>query len=64
MIQIKISQIFPLLAAAIISFRKENLLLANNLHHVEAILADISSLPVVPLLQLALERNYLTVARK
>lgn len=48
---------FPLLAATILSFRRENLLIANNLHNVEAVLADLSSLPVIPLLQLALKKN-------
>ncbi|CAG5103999.1 Similar to TBC1D19: TBC1 domain family member 19 (Homo sapiens) [Cotesia congregata] len=47
-------EIIPLLAVTILSFRKENLLQVNNLVNVEAILADLSSLKVMPLLQLAL----------
>ena len=50
-------QLFPLLAAAILSFRKENLLRVSNLSGVESVLADLSSLPIVPLLQLALART-------
>ena len=50
-------QLFPLLAASIISFRKENLLRITNLGGVESVLADLSSLPIVPLLQLALART-------
>ena len=75
-------QLFPLLAAAILSFRKENLLRVKDisrrtiLHHViiclsfyqprpqvntmvgvETVLADLSSLPIIPLLQLALARG-------
>ncbi|KAK0087299.1 hypothetical protein PV325_001336 [Microctonus aethiopoides] len=45
-------EIIPLLAVTILSFRKENLLQVNNLHN--AVLADLSSLKVMPLLQLAL----------
>ena len=52
-----IVQLFPLLAAAILSFRKENLLRVSNLSGVESVLADLSSLPIVPLLQLALART-------
>ncbi|KAK0167282.1 hypothetical protein PV327_004701 [Microctonus hyperodae] len=47
-------EIIPILAVTILSFRKENLLQVNNLHNVEAVLADLSSLKVMPLLQLAL----------
>ena len=50
-------EVFPLLAASILSFRKDNLLRVNNITGVEAVLADLSSLPIVPLLQLALARN-------
>ena len=48
-------EVFPILAAAIISFRKDNLMQVTTLQNVEAVLADLSSLPVIPLLQLALE---------
>ncbi|XP_043284547.1 TBC1 domain family member 19 isoform X2 [Venturia canescens] len=47
-------EIISLLAVTILSFRKENLLQVNNLHNVEAVLADLSSLKVMPMLQLVL----------
>ncbi|XP_035728237.1 TBC1 domain family member 19-like [Vespa mandarinia] len=47
-------EIIALLAVTILSFRKENLMQVNNQHNVEAILADLSSLKVIPLLQLVL----------
>ncbi|XP_043251093.1 TBC1 domain family member 19 [Colletes gigas] len=47
-------EIIPLLAVTILTFRKENLMQVNNLQSVEAVLADLSSLKVIPLLQLAL----------
>ncbi|XP_054002919.1 TBC1 domain family member 19 isoform X1 [Hylaeus anthracinus] len=47
-------EIIPLLAVIILSFRKENLMQVNTQQGVEAVLADLSSLKVVPLLQLAL----------
>ena len=78
-------EVFPLVAAAIMSFRKDNLMVIElikyltkiflwkkNSHeniykiyfqmvssytNMEAVLSDLSSLPVVPLMQLALERS-------
>ena len=50
-------EVFPLLAAAILSFRKDNLMTVATYANIEAVLSDLSSLPVVPLLQLALERS-------
>ncbi|XP_076644487.1 TBC1 domain family member 19 [Halictus rubicundus] len=50
-------EIIPLLAVTILSFRKENLMQVNTLQSVEAVLADLSSLKVIPLLQLALLRE-------
>ena len=66
-------EVFPLLAASILSFRKvtsylpphvsckvlpqDNLIRVTNITGVEAVLADLSSLPIVPLLQLALART-------
>ncbi|OAD58962.1 TBC1 domain family member 19 [Eufriesea mexicana] len=50
-------EIIPLLAVTILSFRKENLMQVNNQQCVEAVLADLSSLKVVPLVQLALLRE-------
>ncbi|XP_076761756.1 TBC1 domain family member 19 [Xylocopa sonorina] len=47
-------EIIPLLAVVILSFRKENLMQVNNQQSVEAVLADLSSLKIIPLLQLAL----------
>ena len=49
--------VVPLLAASVVSFRKENLLTVTTPQAVEAVLADLSSLPAVPLLQLALEKD-------
>ncbi|XP_011503047.1 PREDICTED: TBC1 domain family member 19 [Ceratosolen solmsi marchali] len=50
-------EIVPLLAVTILSFRKDNLMQVNNLHTIEAVLADLSSLKVMPLLQLSLLEN-------
>ncbi|KAI8440596.1 hypothetical protein MSG28_001817 [Choristoneura fumiferana] len=47
-------EILPLLALAILSFRKENIFQVNTLQNVDAVLADLSTISVLPLLQLAL----------
>ncbi|XP_038213415.1 TBC1 domain family member 19 [Zerene cesonia] len=47
-------EILPLLAVAILSFRKENIFQVNTLQNVDAVLADLSTISVIPLLQLAL----------
>ncbi|KAL0839910.1 hypothetical protein ABMA28_016527 [Loxostege sticticalis] len=47
-------EILPLLALAILSFRKENIFQVNTLQNVDAVLADLSTVSVIPLLQLAL----------
>ncbi|XP_043482486.1 TBC1 domain family member 19 [Leptopilina heterotoma] len=47
-------EIIPLFAVTILSFRKENIMQVNTLSNVEAILADLSSLKVMPLVQLVL----------
>lgn len=47
-------EIVPVLALAIVVFRKENLMKVNTLANIEAVLADLSSIAVVPLLQMAL----------
>lgn len=47
-------EIIPLLALVILVFRKDNLLKVNTLQNIEAVLADLSSIAVVPLLQMAL----------
>ncbi|KAK7861826.1 hypothetical protein R5R35_000588 [Gryllus longicercus] len=50
-------EVLSLLAVAIISFRKENLLQVDTLQNVEAVLADLSSIAVMPLLQITLMRE-------
>ncbi|XP_044255390.1 TBC1 domain family member 19 [Tribolium madens] len=47
-------EIIPMLALVILIFRKENLLKVNTLQNIEAVLADLSSISVIPLLQMAL----------
>ncbi|XP_050527254.1 TBC1 domain family member 19 isoform X2 [Daktulosphaira vitifoliae] len=48
-------EVIPLLAVAILSFRKENLLQVDTISNIECVLADLSSLNVMSLLQLALK---------
>ncbi|XP_041973233.1 TBC1 domain family member 19 isoform X2 [Aricia agestis] len=50
-------EILPLLAVAILSFRKENIFQVNTPQNVDAVLADLSTIPVIPLLQLALMKS-------
>ncbi|XP_066146495.1 TBC1 domain family member 19 [Euwallacea fornicatus] len=50
-------EIIPLLALAIVVFRKDNLMKVNTLANIEAVLADLSSIAVVPLLQMALIKD-------
>ncbi|XP_013186975.1 TBC1 domain family member 19 [Amyelois transitella] len=47
-------EILPLLAISILSFRKENIFQVNTIQNVDAVLADLSTVSVIPLLQLAL----------
>ncbi|CAL1539772.1 unnamed protein product [Lymnaea stagnalis] len=47
-------EILPVLAVAIFSFRKTNLLKVQSMNTAEAVLADLFTLQVVPLLQLSL----------
>ncbi|XP_047517392.1 TBC1 domain family member 19 isoform X3 [Pieris napi] len=47
-------EILPLLAVAILSFRKENIFQVNTIQNVDAVLADLSTISVIPLLQLTL----------
>ncbi|KAL0276146.1 UNVERIFIED_CONTAM: hypothetical protein PYX00_003780 [Menopon gallinae] len=47
-------EIIPLLAVAIIAFRKTNLLKVDSLHTIEEVLADLSSIKVMPLLHICL----------
>lgn len=47
-------EIVPFLAIIILSFRKESLLQVNSLENIEAVLADLSSIKVLPLIQLTL----------
>ncbi|XP_050300379.1 TBC1 domain family member 19 [Anthonomus grandis grandis] len=50
-------EIIPLLAVVIVIFRRENLMKVNTLANIEAVLADLSSIAVVPLLQMALMKE-------
>ncbi|CAG9090697.1 unnamed protein product [Plutella xylostella] len=50
-------EILPLLALAILSFRKENIFQVNTLQNVDAVLADLSTVSVIPLLQLSLMKS-------
>lgn len=50
-------EIVPLLAVAILSLRKENLMQVSTLLNIEAVLADLSSIVVMPLLQIALLKD-------
>ncbi|EEB20025.1 conserved hypothetical protein [Pediculus humanus corporis] len=47
-------EVLPLLAVAIISFRKNNLLKVDTLHNIEEVLADLSSIRVMSLIHLCL----------
>lgn len=50
-------EILPLFAIIILSFRKDSILQVTSLDCIEAILADLSSIKVLPLIQLALSRD-------
>lgn len=50
-------EILSLLAIIILSFRKESLLQVSTIESIEAVLADLSSIKVLPLVQLALSRD-------
>uniref|UniRef100_A0A1I8MLL5 Rab-GAP TBC domain-containing protein n=1 Tax=Musca domestica TaxID=7370 RepID=A0A1I8MLL5_MUSDO len=50
-------EILSIFAIIILSFRKESLMQVNSLDSIEAILADLSSVQVLPLVQLALSRD-------
>nr|CAI5835055.1 unnamed protein product [Callosobruchus analis] len=50
-------EIIPLLAAAIVVFRKDNLMKVSTLQNMEAVLADLSSISVIPLIQMALMKE-------
>lgn len=47
-------EIVAYLAAVILIFRKNNLMKVTTLQNVEAVLADLSSVAVIPLLQMSL----------
>lgn len=47
-------EIVPLLAVIILMFRRDNLMKVNTLQNIEAVLADLSSIAVMPMLQMAL----------
>lgn len=50
-------EILSLFAIIVLSFRKESLMQVSSLESVESILADLSSIKVSPLIQLALSRD-------
>lgn len=50
-------EILSLLAIIILSFRKESLMQVSSIESIEAVLADLSSIKVLPLVQLALSRD-------
>lgn len=50
-------EIIPLLAIVILSFRRESLMQVDTMDSIEAVLADLSSIQVLPLIQLALSRD-------
>lgn len=50
-------EIIPLLAIVILSFRRESLMQVDTMDNIEAVLADLSSIQVLPLIQLALSRE-------
>lgn len=50
-------EIVPLFALIVLSFRKESLLQVNTLENIEALLADLSSIKVLPLLRLVLSQE-------
>lgn len=50
-------EILPLLSIIILSFRRDSLMQVSNIENIEAVLADLSSIKVLPLLQLALSRD-------
>lgn len=50
-------EILALLAIIILSFRKESLMQVATIENIEAVLADLSSIKVLPLIQLALCRG-------
>lgn len=47
-------EIVPALAIIILSFRKESLMQVNAIENIEAVLADLSSIKILPLIQLTL----------
>ncbi|XP_044749874.1 TBC1 domain family member 19 [Coccinella septempunctata] len=51
-------EIIPMLAVVILIFRKENLYKVTTLQNLEAVLADLSSIAVIPLLQIAFSKEY------
>lgn len=50
-------EIIPLLAVVIVIFRRSNLLRVTTLQNIEAVLADLSSVVVMSMLQMALSRD-------
>lgn len=52
-------EIIPLLGIVILSFRKESLMQVETVENIEAVLADLSSIKILPLLQLSLTQHVL-----
>lgn len=52
-------EIIPLLCIVILSFRKESLMQVETVESIEAVLADLSSIKILPLLQLSLTQHVL-----
>jgi len=50
-------EILSLLGIIILSFRKESLMQVTTVENIEAVLADLSSIKVLPLIQLTLSRD-------
>lgn len=50
-------EIIPMLAVVILIFRKDNLFKVTTLQNLEAVLADLSSIAVIPLLQIAFAKE-------
>lgn len=50
-------EILSLLAIIILSFRRDSLMQVSTIENIEAVIADLSSIKVLPLIQLTLSRD-------
>lgn len=50
-------EIIPLLAVIILSFRRDSLMQVDTMESIDTVLADLSSIRVLPLIQLALAKE-------